>query len=449
MVLTVGAMAACTTMTGYPEQSLHQSGMLSVAEIRERYQIDTQWWTVYQDEQLNSLVQQALQNNLDLRQAALTAEKARYSANETGAQLWPQGSGSLGASSSRNLKEGGASSRSFNGQLGLSYEVDLWQKVRASTDAAVWQYRASEADKAASRLSLINSVVDTYFRLAYVEGSIVLMQDNIRQYEQIATIAEAQYRQGKVSSLNATNARQSLLSARNSLLSLQQNRAELEQTLYNLLNLRPGQSLPLKSVALMQLPDVPVNLDVPVSVLANRPDLRAAEFRLQSAYASQQAQQRSWYPSISLSTVVSSRSSHSDNALRLPVGVGSVSVNLPFLNWQTLHWQTRQAQVAFESAQVGFEQALTTALNEVERYYEQYRLNRGVLTNAKHKYQYDIKNSHYYRVRYQYGANPLKDWLDALNTEHSSAQDVLNQRYAVLQTESLIYQAMAGRYQLK
>lgn len=443
------ALSACTTVSSYPQQQLQQQGMLSTAEITQQYQIDPQWWTAYQDQQLNELVQTALKNNLDLRQAALTAEKARYSANEVDAGLWPQGSGSLGASSSKNLKQGGASTRSFNGQLGLSYEVDLWQKLKADTQAARWQYQASLADQEASRLSLINSVLDTYFHLAYIDEAIELNNQSIQQYTQIARIAQLQYQQGKVSSLNVIKAQQSLLNSRNNVLSLQQDRLMMVQNLRNLLNLKPDQQLELVPVSLRTLPDVPINLAVPLSVLANRPDLRAAEARLQSAYASQQAKQRSWYPSISLDTAVSSRSNHADNALRLPIGVGSVAVNLPFLNWQTLHWQTKEAEVAFKSAQTTFEQTLTSALNEVARYYQQYRLSADTLANSQKKYQFDLKSSHYYQMRYQYGANPFSDWLDALNTEQSSAQSLLNNRYMVLQNENLVYQAMAGRYQTK
>lgn len=438
---------ACATQTPYPQQSLHRAGMLSSAEIAAQYQVNGNWWEIYQDATLNQLVTTALANNIDLRQAAITAEKARYTARLTGTDLFPKANGSLGANSSKDLKEGGASSRSFSGQLGLSYELDVWQKIRANTNAAIWRYQASEQDMAASRLALINSVVDNYFHLAYIDGAISLTKDSIEQYRQIARISQAQYAVGKVSSINATNAKQSLLNAENSLTSLQQNRADVVQTLHNLLNQRPNETTDIQPTPLNQIKFSEVNLDVPLSVLANRPDLRAAEYRLQSAYATQQGTRRSWYPSISLSTAVNSRSDSANSALRFPVGTASVNVNLPFLDWQTLYWQNKQAKADFDSARLTFEQSLTTALNEVERYYQQYTLSRHTLANSEQKYQYDIKNSRYYHARYQYGTNPLSDWLDALNTQYSSAQNVLNSRYNVLQNENLIYQAMAGRYQ--
>lgn len=448
LVLSLSVLlAGCATYTSYPQQSLRKAGMLSSAEITAQYQVNANWWEIYQDATLNQLISTALANNIDLRQAALTAEKARYSARLNSVDLFPKANGSLGASSAKDLKHGGVSSRNFSGQLGLSYELDVWQKIRANTDAAFWRYHASEQDMAASRLSLINSVVDNYFHLAYIDGAINLTTDSIRQYQQIARIAQAQYQVGKVSSINATNAKQSLLNAENSLILLQQNRIEVVQNLHNLLNQRPNEQADIRPTPLNQIHFGGVNLDVPLSVLANRPDLRAAEYRLQSAYASQQAARRNWYPSISLSTVVNSRSDRAASALHFPVGTASVNVNLPLFDWQTLYWQNKQAKADFDSAKLTFEQSLTTALNEVARYYQQYSLSRVTLANTEQKYQFDLKNSRYYHARYQYGTNPLSDWLDALNTQYSSAQSVLNNRYNVLQNENLIYQAMTGRYQ--
>ena len=191
------------------------------------------------------------------------------------------------------------------------------------------------------------------------------------------------------------------------------------------------------------------DLNVPISVLANRPDLRAAEARLQSASQSLVAQQRSWYPTITLGASLGATSDKASNLFNIPMLGGSVAINLPFLNWQTLKWENKTAQANFDSARLDFEQALTTALNEVAANYQYYRQAEASLGNLESKYRLDQKNSRYYQTRYQYGKNELSDWLSALNTEYSSAQNLLNQRYQALKYENMVYKAMAGRYRVK
>lgn len=452
-VATALTLVACVSPTPYAKQSLATANMLTPQQIAAQYQIDTIWWHRYQDPQLNRLVATTLANNIDLKKAAITVEKARYSAHEAGAALLPlnSSSGSLTRTTNKNLAEGGARQNSFSSSvgIGLSYELDLWQKVRASANAAEWEYHATEQDMAASRLALINSVVDAYFHLAYMDEAIELTEKSITQYREIARISTSQYRLGKVASINPTNANQSLLGAQGSLLALQQNRDQIEQNLRNLLNLRPDQALDVQPARLASVPPTEVDLNVPLSVLANRPDLQAAEHRLQNAWSGQQAAQRSWYPSITLNAAISASSSNSSSLFSVPLGVGSVGVSLPFLDWQTLHWRNQQAKASFEMAKLDFDKALTTALNEVDGYYRQYQSSREVLAKDEQKYGYDQKNSHYHQLRYQHGAESLSDWLGALNGELSSAQSVLNSRYTVLQNETRIYQSMAGRYSRK
>ena len=77
---------------------------MSAAETAERYDVNGNWWEIYQSQQLNALMEQALANNVDLKQAAISVNKALYQANILGADLVPSFSGSLGANASKNLK---------------------------------------------------------------------------------------------------------------------------------------------------------------------------------------------------------------------------------------------------------------------------------------------------------------------------------------------------------
>lgn len=439
-------LSACAVTPKVAMPSLDNNpNVMGAAETLQNYNINGQWWEIYQDAQLEALVQQAFANNIDLKQAALNVNKALYQANILGANLVPSFNGSAGASASRNLKEGG-SSNNFSSQLGLSYELDLWKKLSAQADAQVWQYRATKQDLANTRLTLANNIADAYFNIAYLNEAIALNQKSEQQYSEIRRITDAKYRHGKVDANQSVQAEQSLLNAQNTVLSLQNSRDAAEETLRNLLNLKPNERMAADPAA-FRLPDVKgVDLNVPISVLANRPDLRAAEYRLQASHQSLAAQKRSWYPSITLGATLSSASSKANTLFDIPFLGGSARLNLPFLDYKTLKWEDKNAEAEFESAKLSFEQTLTAALNEVDANYRAYRNAQTSLANAKQRRELDQKNSRYYQVRYQYGKNELKDWLTALNSEYSSAQTVLSRRYDTLKYENMVYKAMAGRF---
>ncbi|WP_373698235.1 TolC family protein, partial [Neisseria dentiae] len=295
------ALGGCAVNhTADPNLTLEATGsVISAEETAQRYDVNGEWWSIYNSSQLNSLINQAFENNVDLKKAAVSVNKALYQANILGAELVPGFNGSLGASSSTNLKSG-VSSQSFSSQLGLSYEIDLWQKLNAQADAQVWEYKATQQDLAATRLTLANNVADAYFNIAYLNEAIALTEKSVKQYQSIDRIASAKYKYGKADSSEPRQAQQSLLSAQNSLVQLKSSRETLEETLRNLLNLKPGQNMAAEPSGFRLLDAKGVDLNVPVSTLANRPDLRAAEYRLQSSLKSVDAQKRSWYPSITV-----------------------------------------------------------------------------------------------------------------------------------------------------
>lgn len=441
------ALGGCAvTHTANQGLTLQASGHVgSAQETLARYQIDEAWWGIYRDPNLNALVGQALERNVDLKKAAINVNKALYQANILGADLVPGFNGSLSASNSANLKND-SSSQSFSSQLGLSYELDLWRKLNAQADARVWEYHASQRDLAAARLTLVNNVADAYFNIAYLNEAVALTEKTLAQYRDINRIASAKYRHGKADAGQPRQAQQSLLSAETSLSQLKGSREAAEETLRNLLNLKPGEQPAAPSGSYRLHNPKGIDLNVPVATLANRPDLRAAEYRLQSALKSLDAQYKSWYPGITLGASVSTGSDKARTAFNIPVIGSSVQISLPFLNWNKMKWEDKNAEADFESARLNFEQTLTTALNEVFANYQKYARAEETLENTRQKYALDQKNSRYYQVRYQYGKSELKDWLEALNSEYASAQSLLNQRYETLKYENMVYKSMAGRY---
>ncbi|PJG84062.1 toxin/drug exporter TdeA [Caviibacterium pharyngocola] len=418
-------------------------------ELTKQYNIQENWWTLYGDAQLNRLVEQALTNNKNLAKAAIAVNSALYQANLVGANLVPAFSGSTSSSASKNIKDGGNSTISHKGALEVGYTVDLWRRLADATSAAEWTHAATEQDLEAARVSLINSVIITYYNLAYLNDAIAVTNQTIDYYSQINRIMQNKLNHGVADSASTDQAQQAVLTARNTLLTYQTQKKTAESTLRNLLNLKPNEVLNVNYPHILSVKNVGVNLNVPLSTIANRPDVKGYQYRLNSAFKNAKAVQKSWFPEVTLGGSLSSSGTKVSNALNTPIGAGVLGISLPFLSWNTVKWNVKISEAAYETALVNFEQSITSALNDVDKNYFAYTQARQSLSNLQQTHAYNTKITQYYKNRYDAGISELREWLNAANTEKSSQLSILNAKYNVIQTENAVYSSMGGYYSTK
>lgn len=429
----------------------HPSSLADIDELcssqcsGESFEREAGWWKMYGDPGLDSVMERALSRNIDLKKSALAAQRARYQFRLNETNLLPELGGSLGARRSENWRNG-ESGESFSGELGLSYEVDLWKRLDLTTEADEQEYLASRQDQRAARLSLISAVVNGWFQIGSLEQSLQLMTASVQRYRTLCEIVRFRVESGKDAAIHLAQARQSLLQAESSLAGLQNSRVTALQSLANLLDLKQEEMILPQPRPLAEAAETVVNLNVPIAVLSQRPDVMAAEARLQAASLQQKGQQRNWYPKISLQAGISSSAETPGRVFAFPVGVGSLNLSLPFLAWNKLVWQDKTAEANVAGAHLDFAQKITTALNEVSTLYQQYDAAKAALTRDQERYRLDRENSRYHKQRYDVGAAGLADWLEALNAEYGSAQTIVQDQYEILKYINLIYTAMGGCY---
>ncbi len=416
------------------------------AEVKEQYVADMAWWHAYQRRELNALVQKALLNNPDYLKAALTVKKELYTLNIKQADLFPTLSGSLGASSQKKLNKGRSLTNNFSGELGLNYELDLYGKISDETTAQELEYTASVQDRESAKLTLINTVIDLYFNLEYLKNIILLSEQNIEAYKNILEITQKRYQLGKADKLEIAQARKSLVSEENTLLSAQTQFKETEQSLRNILNLKPQEGLNISYGFLLNQSLVPVDLNVPVSVLAVRPDLMAAQYRLEKSFKSVQASEKSWYPTLSLNGAIGSDSDKAKTTFDFPYLGGAVSLDLPFLDWTRVKNNVKISKADYEIALLDFKEALTGALNELAYYHYAYVLSQRIFTNMQKNVLNNEQITEYYQIRYNNGKAEFKDLLEAIHSENVSRKDLVQQKYQIIKYENYIYKSMGGRY---
>ncbi|MEE3608081.1 toxin/drug exporter TdeA [Avibacterium paragallinarum] len=440
-------LAGCANLDDSYKTS--QQDFQQYEELTKQYNIQENWWTLYKDPQLDKLVQQALENNKDLAKAAIAVNTALYNANLIGANLVPSFSGSLSSSASKNINTGGNSTISHGGALNVSYTLDLWRRLADASSAAEWRHAASEQDLEAARISLINSVILTYYQLGYLNDAISTVNKTISYYSEINRIMQNKFRQGVADRASSDQAQQAVLTARNTLINYQTQKKTAEATLRNLLNLKPNDSLPATYPHILNVKNVGVNLNVPLSAIANRPDVKGYQYRLNSAFKDAKAMQKSWFPSITLGGSLGSSGNKIDNAFNTPIAGGTVGISLPFLNWNAVKWNVKISESAYDLALVNFEQSITKALNDIDTNYFAYNQARQNFANLKQTYDYNKRITQYYKNRYDAGISELREWLNAASTERNSELSILNAKYSLIQSENAVYSAMGGYYSVK
>ena len=413
-------------------------------ELSKNYNIDSRWWESYGDEQLNNLIELGLKNNSDLAKAAININKALYQAKIIGSDLVPEFSGNLSSGASKNIESGGSSNIDHSGSFNISYEVDLWQRLRDMKDAQEWEYKATIEDYEKTKLTLINSIIDSYFSIIYLENYIEINKNMSKNYLDIEKIVENKLRYGIAYILDKKQAEIEVIRSNNTLISYEKDKKEQESLLRNLLNLKPDNELKIEYRDILEVKNLRVNLDVPLNIVANRPDIKSYEYRLKNAFKDAVASEKQLYPNITISSALSSSSDKFNTTLKTPVALGSVSINLPFLNWNEIKWNIKISRAEYEEAKLNFQQGIVTALNEIDYNYFLYVKEQENYINLKNINEYDNEIAINYERKYENGKVELREWLLSLNDEASSRLNIINSKYQLIKIENTIYQSIGG-----
>lgn len=159
------------------------------------------WWTGFDEPTLSALVDEALRRNADMAVAALSVKQAQLAAELADNDRWPVPSASLSSSSQRAINHTGTRSQTHSASLGAGWEVDLWQRLAALSDAAQWEAQATAQDRQATALSIAGTVALDYWQLAYLNQRVASAQASLAYARRTRELVQAQYEAGAVSGL--------------------------------------------------------------------------------------------------------------------------------------------------------------------------------------------------------------------------------------------------------
>lgn len=400
------------------------------------------WWQDFNDPTLNDLIERALKANNNLAAATVRVRRAQLSAKLTNTNLTPTVSVGANSSFRRDLNSH-VESKSSGAAGTASYELDLWGKLATARDVSYWEAEATESDRQSTALALIGTVATSYWQIAYLNERITTVEASITYAERILDLAEVKYQAGSVSALDKIQAKQTVASQKAQLTQLQQQRTEARNALAILFDQAPENKIP----ELQGLPDRPlpkVDAGLPASLLAQRPDLQAAEQRLRKYLANIDNTRASFYPSFTLTGTLGTSSTSLTDVLRNPYTLLGAGLTLPFIQWNTMEFNVAIAKADYEEAVVNFRQTLYSALSDVENalsarihYEEESKQLEESLALAR-------KAEDLVEVRYRAGSTALQLWLDAQESRRDAERAFAVIRLSRLKNCLNIYQAIGG-----
>jgi len=404
----------------------------------------TPWWTRLNDPVLDQLVAEVLARNNNLAAATIRVRRAQLQAGLADRALQPALAGSASTGARRSLESDATSARSSGVTLSASYEIDLWNKLGSQREVARWEALASEQDRQSTRLALIATTARLYWQLAFVNQRLAASTQSIGYAQTTYQLVQTQYRAGAASGLEVAEAQQALAGQQASQSALQQQAVEARTALALLLDNAPG-SQAASNPAALPSGDLPaLQAGLPASLLARRPDLRAAELRLRQSFTRIDATRASYYPALSLTGSLGTSSTQLTNLLQNPVAALGLGVSLPFLQRANMQLNIQVSETQYEEAVLNFRQTLYTALGDVDNALSSRQQLALQAARLQESLQAASTAERLYEVRYRAGAAALKAWLDAQEKRRSADIALADNLLARLNSQLALYQALGG-----
>ena len=370
-------LAGCSTNSPAPQRPPIEIPQ-AWKESAPRFAEDGRWWRIYEDQELEKIVDEALQGNADLVIAAARVDEARAVLGEARSFFFPrvdaQGSATRQEISTRTATAFPGIPREFSsyrGTLNVSYEVDLFGRLRAGADAARAELAASEASREAVRLALAAQVAKSYYALRSFEQQVILTRQTLDLREEALGLQRKRRDAGVIGDYELRQLEAEAAAARAQLPGLEQQREREEVALQVLLG-RDAKQVFETQIARREtaeekfLPPV-VPAGMPSELLLRRPDLVEAERHLAAANARVAAARAEMFPSIALTGVLGSESAALSNLFSGPAMLWTLgaAVTQPIFAGGRLEARTEQARARERALVAQYQQAVRVAFSEV------------------------------------------------------------------------------------
>jgi multidrug efflux system outer membrane protein len=418
---------------------------------------DLKWVEVFKDEQLRELISTALVSNYDLNQAVSRIQTARANLGIVRADQFPEITAGAGMTTLRNsgsgqvaLPAGIGRDRTFGSVVLnlLSFEVDIWGRVRRQKEAARADLLNAEETRKAVMTTVVSDVSAAYFNLLELDQELEIAKDTLKTRQESLNLVKTRQQGGVATMLDVRQAEQLVYTAAQTIPDIERLIEQTENRINLLQGRDPGPVARGRTLTEQeQPPDAPAGL--PSSLLARRPDIRAAEATLMAATANIGVAKAAYFPQISLTGFLGGQSNQLTNLFSGPGGAWNFApqVTAPIFNFGRVKSGVKFTEAQRQLALTQYQQTIKTAFREVSDSLVEYRKVKEIRAQQEQLVTTLQDRSRLAYLRYQGGVDTQLNALDAdrdlFAAELSLAQTKRNELLALVQ----LYKALGGGWQ--
>ena len=462
-VLAAALLTGCTVGPNYKRPAIATPANFRAPEPLPASQAaslaDVKWFEVFKDEKLQELIRTALTQNYDLRDAVARVEEARAYLGITRSNQYPNFSASGGVDINRLSRNGAtpipsellpSQNRNF-GEASLnllSFEVDIWGRLRRATEAARAQLLSAEENRKAVVTTLVSDVATAYLTLRELDYSLDISQRTLQNRQDSLDLTKSRQTGGVATLLDLRQSEQLVYTAAETIPSLESQIEQTENQIRLLLGENPGEVVRGRSLTEQGLPpEVPAGL--PSELLERRPDIRAAEQNLIAANAEIGVAKAAYFPTLSLSGALGGQSTQLANLFSGPSSVWSLApqITQPIFTAGRLKSNVKLTEAQREQALIQYEKTIQTAFSEVSNAliaHQRVRESRIQQEALVFALQDRLRLAY---IRYRGGVDTQLNALDADRDTFQAELDLAQIRLQELLTVVQLYKALGGGWQ--
>lgn len=412
---------------------------------------DEKWWAVFQDEQLQKLIRQALVDNYDVRIAAARVLEAQAALGITRADQFPTITAGASTSNERFAKT--AITPAFETSpaqvnLALFWELDFWGKFRRATEAARANLLATDWGRKAVISSLVSNIASAYFQLLELDMEMEISNRTLQSRQESLRLVKVRNAGGTTALVEVRQSEELLYTAAAQIPDLERRIEQQENAISILLGHNPSPVIRGKPlVDTVVSPTVPAGL--PSSLLERRPDIQLAEQQLVAANARIGVAKAAYYPQIVLTALGGFQSPSLTNLFTGPAGIWSFGAQLtqPIFEGGRIRSGVRLSEAQQQEALLIYEQSVQQAFREVSDSLTAYQKNQDFREQQALLTAAALDATRLANIRYRGGVTSYLEVLDSdtlsFTAELNLAQADLNERLAMVQ----LYNALGGGWQ--